>query len=289
MVFKKLKIFLEMIKFEHTVFALPFAYTGALLTEKKIPASHDLLWITMAMVGARTAAMSLNRIIDRHLDARNPRTAGRALPRGLLKTGEVWFYVLVSFLILFYSSYQLDPLAFRLAPAAVLVLLTYSYTKRFTWTCHLVLGFALGMAPLGSWIAITGQFHPAPVLLGAGVLFWVAGFDIIYACDDYEFDLREGLFSIPARFGIKRALYISTAFHAIAPLLFLAAGVLLNLGVLYLAGVVISVGILFYQHILVRPDDLSRAGVAFFNLNGTLSVVLFAFTLLDIFFPLRVF
>lgn len=289
MVFKKLKIFLEMIKFEHTVFALPFAYIGALLTEKKIPASHDLLWIAMAMVGARTAAMSLNRIIDRRLDARNPRTAGRALPRGLLKEGEVWFYVLLSFLILLYSSYQLTPLAFRLAPAAVLVLFAYSYTKRFTWTCHLVLGLVLGMAPLGSWIAITGQFHPAPVLLGAGVLFWVAGFDIIYACDDYEFDLKEGLYSIPARFGIKQALYVSTAFHAIAPLFFLAAGLLLNLGALYLAGVVVSVGILFYQHTMVRPDDLSRAGVAFFNLNGTLSVVMFVFTLLDIFFPLRIY
>ncbi|MDF9406939.1 MAG: 4-hydroxybenzoate octaprenyltransferase [Pelotomaculum sp. PtaB.Bin013] len=289
MVFKKLKIFLEMIKFEHTLFALPFAYIGALLTERRIPAAHDLLWITMAMVGARTAAMSLNRIIDRRLDARNPRTAGRALPRGLLREGEVWFYVLLSFLILLYSSHQLTPLAFRLAPAAVLVLFAYSYTKRFTWTCHLVLGSVLGMAPLGSWIAITGQFHPAPVLLAAGVLFWVAGFDIIYACDDYEFDLKEGLYSIPARFGIKRALYISTAFHTIAPLFFLAAGLLLNLGALYLAGVMVSVGILFYQHTLVRPDDLSRAGVAFFNLNGTLSVVMFVFTLLDVFFPLRIF
>ncbi|MCG9966471.1 putative 4-hydroxybenzoate polyprenyltransferase [Pelotomaculum terephthalicicum JT] len=289
MVFKKLIVFLEMIRFEHTVFALPFAYIGALLTEKKIPAAHDLLWITMAMVGARTAAMSLNRLIDRRLDARNPRTAGRALPRGLLREGEVWFYVLVSFLLLFYSAYQLTPLAFRLAPAAVLVLFTYSYTKRFTWTCHLVLGLVLGMAPLGSWIAITGQFHPAPFLLGAGVLFWVAGFDIIYACDDYEFDLKEGLYSIPARFGIKRALNVSAVFHAIAPLFFLAAGLLLNLGVLYLAGVAVSVGILFYQHTLVRPDDLSRAGVAFFNLNGTLSVVMFVFTLFDIFFPLRIF
>lgn len=289
MVFNKLKIFLEMIKFEHTIFALPFAYVGALLVEKKLPAAHDLLWITLAMVGARTAAMSLNRIIDRRIDARNPRTAGRALPKGLLSVAEVWVYVFISFALLLYSAYQLSPLAFRLFPVAVLVLLTYSYTKRFSWACHLFLGAALGLAPLGSWIAIAGHFDLAPVLLALGVLFWVAGFDIIYACDDYEFDRREGLYSIPARFGIKSALYISAAFHILAPILFLAAGLLLNLGALYLAGLAVAVVILFYQHTLVRPDDLSRAGVAFFNLNGILSMVMFAFTFLDILFPLHLF
>ena len=289
MVFRKLTIFLEMIKFEHTVFALPFAYVGALLTEKRVPAIDDLLWITLAMVGARTAAMSLNRIIDRQIDARNPRTAGRALPKGLLGVTEVWFYVFISFVLLLYSSYHLSPLAFRLFPVAVLVLLTYSYTKRFSWACHLFLGAALGLAPLGSWIAIAGRFDLAPVLLALGVLFWVAGFDIIYACDDYEFDRREGLYSIPARFGIKKALTISTAFHILAPLLFLAAGLILELGTLYLAGVAVASGILFYQHSLVRPDDLSRAGVAFFNLNGMLSVIMFAFTFLDVLYPLHLF
>jgi len=289
MVFKKLKIFLEMIKFEHTIFALPFAYVGALLTEKKLPAAHDLLWITLAMVGARTAAMSLNRIIDRHIDARNPRTAGRALPRGLLSAAEVWVYVFISFLLLMYSSYQLNPLAFRLFPVAVLVLLIYSYTKRFSWACHLFLGAALGLAPLGSWIAIAGRFDLAPALLALGVLFWVAGFDIIYACDDYDFDRREGLYSIPARFGIRKALYISTAFHLVAPLLFLTAGLILNLGIFYLAGLAVAVAILIYQHTLVRPDDLSRAGVAFFNLNGALSMIMFAFTFLDVLYPLYLF
>ncbi|MCL6634275.1 MAG: putative 4-hydroxybenzoate polyprenyltransferase [Peptococcaceae bacterium] len=289
MVFRKVKIFLEMIRFEHTIFALPFAYVGALLTGKKVPAGHDLLWITVAMVGARTAAMSLNRIIDRRIDARNPRTAERALPRGLLGVAEVWVYVFLSFMLLLYASYRLSPLAFRLFPVAVLVLLIYSYTKRFTWTCHLFLGTALGLAPLGSWIAIAGRFDLAPVLLAMGVLFWVAGFDVIYACDDYEFDRREGLYSIPARFGIKKALAISTAFHVLAPLFFLAAGLILDLGLLYLAGVTVAVAILFYQHTLVRPDDLSRAGVAFFNLNGTLSVVMFAFTFLDVLYPLHFF
>lgn len=289
MAFSKLKVFLEMIKFEHTVFALPFAYAGALLAEQKIPTAHDLLWITLAMVGARTAAMSLNRIIDRHIDAKNPRTAGRALPKGLLGVGEVWGYVFISFVILLYSAHRLSPLAFQLSPLAVLALLTYSYTKRFTWACHLVLGAVLGMAPLGSWIAITGYFHLAPILLALGVLFWVAGFDIIYACDDYDFDLKEGLYSIPAKFGIKWALNISTLFHVVAALFFLATGLLLKLGFLYLVGLSIAVVILFYQHALVRPDDLSRAGIAFFNLNGVLSVVMFAFIFLDLVYPLRVF
>lgn len=289
MAFRKLKVFLEMIKFEHTIFALPFAYVGALLTDKKLPVMHDIFWITLAMIGARTAAMSLNRVIDRHIDAKNPRTAGRALPVGLLGVTEVWVYIFISFAVLLYSSYQLSQLAFRLFPVAVLVLLIYSYTKRFSWTCHLFLGAALGLAPLGSWIAITGQFDLAPVLLALGVMFWVAGFDIIYACDDYDFDRREGLYSIPARFGIKNALYISTALHIIAPLFFLAAGLILNLGVFYLAGVAVAVVILFYQHTLVRPDDLSKAGVAFFNLNGILSVVMFAFTFLDVIYPLHLF
>jgi 4-hydroxybenzoate polyprenyltransferase len=289
MAFKKIKIFLEMIKFEHTLFALPFAYAGALLTEKRIPAAHDLLWITLAMVGARTAAMSLNRLIDRRIDAKNPRTAGRALPKGRISGSEVFAYTVLSFILLMYSAYQLSPLAFRLFPVAVAVLIFYSYTKRFSWLCHLFLGAALGLAPLGSWIAIAGRFDWAPALLGLGVLFWVAGFDIIYACDDYDFDRREGLYSIPARFGIKKALVLSTTFHIVAPALFLTVGLMLKLGALYFAGVAVAVGLLFYQHTLIRPEDLSRAGIAFFNLNGLLSVFMFAFTFLDIVFPLRFF
>jgi 4-hydroxybenzoate polyprenyltransferase len=289
MALAKVAAFMEMIKFEHTIFALPFAYMGALLVDKSIPAGKDILWITLAMVGARTAAMSLNRIIDRRIDAKNPRTASRALPRGLLSVWEVWIYVALSFALLLVSASQLSVLAYRLFPIAVAVLVLYSYTKRFTWTCHLFLGLALGLAPLGAWIAIAGSFDPVPLLLCAGVLLWVAGFDIIYACDDYHFDRSEGIYSIPARFGIKKALIISSAVHVTAPLLFLAVGVLLDLGVFYLLGLVVSVGLLMYQHALVRPGDLSRAGVAFFNLNGALSVLMFVFTVLDIFFPIRVF
>jgi 4-hydroxybenzoate polyprenyltransferase len=287
MAFSRIKTFLEMIKFEHTIFALPFAYVGAMLAEKKIPAVHDIIWITLAMVGARTAAMSLNRIIDRHIDARNPRTAGRALPKGLLSVVEVWAYVILSLALLFFSAYKLSPLAFRLFPLAVLMLLIYSYTKRFSWTCHLFLGATLGLAPLGSWVAITGRIDLAPVVLALGVLFWVAGFDIIYACDDYEFDRREGIYSIPARFGIRKALVVSMLFHIVAPVLILASGLFLSLGIFYFVGVLAAVVILFYQHTLVRPDDLSRAGVAFFNLNGILSVVVFVFTFLDILYPIH--
>ena len=282
MAFKKIKLFLEMIRVEHTLFALPFAFTGALLVDKKIPSGHDLLWITLAMVGARTAAMSLNRIIDLHIDAKNPRTASRALPRGILSVAEVWVYVIISFALLFVSAYNLSPLALRLFPVAVAVLVLYPYTKRFTWACHLILGLALGLAPLGAWIAISGRFDPAPLILCAGVTFWVAGFDIIYACDDYDFDRAEGIYSIPARFGIKSALQVSTAFHVLALVLLTSVAPLLHLGLLYYAGMAMVAALLFYQHHLVRPDDLSKSGLAFFNLNAGLSAATFIFTLLDV-------
>lgn len=285
----KTRIFLEMIKFEHTIFALPFAYIGALLVEKQVPNANSLLWITLAMVGARTAAMSLNRLIDRHIDALNPRTASRALPRGLISVKEVWLAIILSFTLLLVAAYQLSPLAFKLFPVAVAILSFYPYTKRFTWTCHLFLGLALGLAPTGAWIAIANRFDLAPILLGLGVLFWVAGFDIIYACSDYEFDRSYGLHSIPARFGLARALSISAFFHLLAAVFFGAVAVVLKLGLFYLIGLIIAAFLLFKQHTLVSPQDLSRAEVAFFNLNGTLSVIMFIFTLLDILFPLQVF
>lgn len=285
----KLVIFLQMIRFEHTIFALPFAYVGALLVGKGIPAVQSIIWITLAMVGARTAAMSLNRLIDRHIDSRNPRTAGRALPQRLLSVSQVYLFVALSLALLLLATYQLSPLALKLFPVAVAVLVLYSYTKRFTWACHLILGLALGLAPLGAWIAIAGEFHPAPVLLALGVMLWVAGFDIIYACDDYKFDRTEGLHSIPARFGIAGALKISTMMHLLAPVFFLATGWVLQLGIFYLTGVLLAVVILLYQHTLVSPGDLSKAGIAFFNLNGSLSVTVFLFTLLDVLIPLRLF
>jgi 4-hydroxybenzoate polyprenyltransferase len=288
MVFRRIRIFLEMIKFEHSVFALPFAYIGALLVERKVPSAHHLIWITVAMVGARTAAMSLNRIIDREIDAANPRTANRALPRGLLSVTEVWVYVFVSFGLLLVAAAQLSPLALRLFPVAVVVLFVYSYTKRFTWLCHLFLGLALGLAPLGSWIAIADRIDLAPALLAAGVTFWVAGFDVIYACHDYDFDRRAGLYSIPARFGLRRALALSSFFHVLAVAFFLLVWWYMGLGVFYLAGVAVAAGILWYEHRLVSPGDLSRADTAFFSMNGLLSATMLVFTLLDVSFPLPV-
>ncbi|MEW6424807.1 MAG: UbiA-like polyprenyltransferase [Bacillota bacterium] len=286
--FRKLKIFLEMIKFEHTIFALPFAYVGAILVQKEIPSGHDLFWITLAMVGARTAAMSLNRIIDLPIDSLNPRTAGRALPRGLLSVKEVWICVILSFALLLISAARLSPLALALSPGAVAVLSFYSYTKRFSWTCHLFLGLALSLAPVGAWIAIANRIDPAPLLLGAGVVFWVAGFDIIYACADYDFDRRYGIYSIPACFGIKTALAIAAAFHLTAAVLFVSVAFFLKLGLFYFVGILVVMFLLFKQHTLVSPNDLSRAGVAFFNLNGALSITVFIFTLLDVLFPVNV-
>ena len=282
MVFKKLKIFFEMIKIEHTLFALPFAYIGALLVAQKVPSAHDLGWITLAMAGARTAAMSLNRIIDRHIDARNPRTAGRAIPRGMLSVVEVWGYALVSLGLLLVSAYNLSPLAFKLFPVALAVLFIYPYTKRFTWLCHLVLGLALGLAPLGAWVAIAGSFDLAPLMLAAGVMFWVAGFDIIYACDDFDFDRSEGVHSIPTRFGIRPGLMISSAFHTAAIGLFVGVGLAVQLGMLYYTGMFLAAALLFYQHRVISPEDLSRSGMAFFNLNAGLSISTFIFTLADI-------
>ncbi|GAW91885.1 UbiA-like polyprenyltransferase [Calderihabitans maritimus] len=280
--FKKVRIFLEMIKFEHTIFALPFAFLGAFLAAEGFPTAYQMFWITMAMVGARTAAMSLNRLIDRHIDALNPRTANRALPRGLLSVTEVWIYTILSFLLLYVAASRLNPLCVKLMPIAVFVLVIYSYTKRWTWACHLVLGIALGLAPLGSWVAITGRVELPGLLLGLAVATWVAGFDIIYACQDFDFDRKYGIHSIPARFGLRRALQISGLLHVAAPLFLVAVGVYAKTGLFYWLGVAAASLILIYEHRLVTPTDLSKIDVAFLNMNGYLSTLMFLFTFLDI-------
>ncbi|KYH31049.1 UbiA-like polyprenyltransferase [Neomoorella mulderi] len=277
---RKLKIFLEMIKFEHTIFALPFAYLGAFLAAGGRPALAQLSWITLAMIGARTAAMSLNRLIDRHIDALNPRTAGRALPRGLLSAAEVWLYTVLSFGLLFYAAMQLNRLCVQLLPIAVFVLVIYSYTKRWTWACHLVLGLADALAPVGAWVAVRAAIDLPAVVLGLGMGSWVAGFDIIYACQDYDFDRRYGIHSIPARFGKARALIIARYLHALAILMLALVGLLLHLGLIYFLGVLLAAVILIYEHRLVSPEDLSRLNLAFLNLNGYLSVLMFVFTFL---------
>ncbi len=279
---KKIKIFLDMIKFEHTVFALPFAYLGAFLAAGGLPEVSDIFWITAAMIGARTAAMSLNRIIDRKYDGHNPRTSERALPQGKLSVKEVWLYVLASFILLYVSASMLDPLCVKLMPIAVFILIFYHYTKRWSWLCHLVLGAADGLAPLGGWIAITGSVDLPGILLGLAVAMWVAGFDLIYSCQDADFDRFYGLHSIPAKFGIKASFNISLILHALALGFLIYTGVFLDMGFLYWTGIFLASVILYCEHRLVTPHDFSRLGFAFLNMNGYLSIIVFLFTLLEL-------
>jgi 4-hydroxybenzoate polyprenyltransferase len=283
---RKLRIILEMIKFEHTVFALPFAFLGAILgslaSEGQMPSWSEIGWVTLAMFGARSAAMSLNRLIDSAIDRANPRTSNRALPAGLLKSAEVVLFIVVSFGLLFFATFNLEPIAMKLMPIAVFFLVLYSYTKRFTWLCHIVLGLTIGLSPLGGWVAVTGEFSAAAWLLYGTVALWIAGFDIIYATQDYEYDRNAGLHSIPARFGISKALWIARGMHVVTAIGFVLLFVSTQLGWLYLFGAVLSVSLLFYQHYMVRPHDLSRVQTAFFGMNGTLSVVLFAFAFADL-------
>ncbi|PZD93529.1 4-hydroxybenzoate octaprenyltransferase [Paenibacillus sambharensis] len=283
---RKVKIFMEMIKFEHTLFALPFAFVGAILgavmEQDRLPGWGEIGWVIVAMVGARSAAMGLNRLIDRAIDARNPRTEQRAIPAGLLRSNEVLIFIAVSFLLLFAASFRLDPLAVKLLPVAIFMLVFYSYTKRFTWLCHLFLGFTIALAPLGGWVAVTGTAGWSAYLLYISVAFWTAGFDIVYACQDYEFDRKEGLHSIPSRFGIKRSLWLARLFHLVPAAGFLALFWMTELSWGYLIGTLAAIGLLFYQHVIIKPQDLSRVNLSFFTMNGTLSVVLFAFTLFDL-------
>lgn len=274
-----LLVFLEMIKVEHTLFALPFAYTGAYLAGNGRLSLLQLLWITLAMISARTAGMCLNRLIDQDLDAVNPRTQNRALPQKLLKKSAVWVVVGISISLLVGAAALLNPLCLRLSPLAVLLLLLYSYLKRFTWLCHLGLGLVLACAPVGGWLAVAGSFSWIPIVLGGAVLFWLAGFDILYACQDYEFDRQIGLFSIPRRFGISSALWISSWFHGIAFFLFALTGILADLSWPYGIGLMLVAGLLVYEHTVVTPNNLSRVNQAFFQANALISVILLIATL----------
>ena len=267
---------LEMIKFEHTLFALPFAFMGAILAANGLPTWRQVLWITVAMVGARSAAMTFNRIIDRDIDAKNPRTAGRELPSGKLSVGFAWIFLYVSIGLFLLASYSLNWLTFALSPVALIVVLGYSYAKRFTVFAHLLLGLALAIAPSAAWIAVRGSLDDElPILLSLLVLMWTAGFDVMYACQDFEFDRKSGLHSIPARFGIANSLWIARLFHLQAFIVLVILYLVSGLGWLALAGVA-AVGILLlYQHTLVRSNDLSRMNAAFFTTNAFVSVILF--------------
>ena len=278
----RIRLFLEMVKFSHTVFALPFALTGAILAARGIPDGRTLFWILVAMVGARSGAMGMNRYADRDLDALNPRTKERALPRGLIHPGQVLALVGISFALLLLAAYNLNPLCLALAPLAILVLAGYSYTKRFTTLSHLILGLCLALAPVGAWIAVAGRLEFAPLLLGGAVLTWVAGFDVLYALADVTFDRAQGLFSIPARLGEQGGLAVSLLLHALTPLLLAAVGVLLGLGAWYYAGVLFVLVLLAVEHVIIRRYGVSRLEFAFFNVNGILSVGIFLFTLADV-------
>lgn len=284
MVMAKTRNLLEMIKFSHTVFAFPFALTGAVLASLANgapPSISQIAWICLAMVGARSGAMGLNRIIDARIDADNPRTAGRHLPAGTVGRAEAWGLVLASFALLLLAAWMLNPLCFYLAPVALFFLVLYSYCKRFTALAHLVLGLCLAAAPVGAWIALRGDLQWPIVVLGLAVLFWVAGFDIFYALQDLEFDRAHGLFSIPSRLGAGPSVQLARLFHLLMLGLLLLLPLGTELGGLYLLGVAAVAAMLWYEHRLVKPDDLSKLDAAFFNMNGYISVTIFAFTLAD--------
>jgi 4-hydroxybenzoate polyprenyltransferase len=272
---QKLNITLQMIKFEHTLFALPFAFLGAVLAANGLPTVWQIVWITVAMIGARSAALSFNRIIDRRFDAENPRTANRELPSGKLSVNFAWAFFIVSVALFLLAAYSLNWLTFALSPVALISILGYSYAKRFTAWAHLILGWALAISPTAAWIAVRGSLaSEVPLLLSLLVMMWTAGFDILYACQDFEFDKKAGLRSIPARFGIKNSLTIARIFHAQAFIVLFLLYLVTSLGWLALIGVISVGALLIYQHTLVKANDLSRMNAAFFTTNAMVSVIL---------------
>ena len=279
---RRIGIMLEMIKFEHTVFALPFALSSALVAANGMPGWRTLGWILVAMVGARSAAMAFNRIADARLDALNPRTAGRALPKGLVSVGAAWVFTIMAASVFVLAAHMLNQLAFALSPVALAAVLGYSYSKRFTNLSHLWLGLCLGIAPVGAWVAVRGEIGFPSMALSAAVILWTAGFDIIYSLQDVEFDRKMGLFSLPASFGPARALFASRLFHAVAVTLLAWFGALCGLGAIYYAGVAFAGVSLAYEQSLVSPSDFSRVNTAFFTMNGCVSIAILAFVAADI-------
>lgn len=280
--FARVRTTLEMIKFEHSIFALPFALTGAMLAARGWPTGRQLFWLIVAMVGARSAAMAFNRIADVKIDAANPRTRTRALPAGQLSPGFATGFTAVSAALLGLAAFELNPLAFKLSPIALAILLLYSYTKRFTWLSHLILGICLGMAPVAAWIALRGDVDAGVMVLGASVALWVAGFDIIYSLQDVEFDRTAGLHSLPRHFGIAASLYASAGLHVVMLGLLILTARLENLGWLAGAGLLAVAVLLTYEHLLVKPNDLSRVNAAFFTINGYISLLFFVTWAADI-------
>jgi len=273
--------FASLVKIEHTVFVLPFAYVGAFLAVDGVPSAHDLVWVTVAMVGARSLAMALNRLIDLGIDARNPRTAGRELPAGLLRPWHVVLFCLASLGLFLAAVYQLDPVVLYLWPIPVVGFVVYPYLKRYTWLCHLWLGVLVGLAPMAAWVAITGELPWEAWMVGAAVATWVAGFDLLYSLLDAEVDRAQGLHSAAVRFGERGVFLGARVLHAATVGLLVAAGLGLPVGPYYWLGVAAVAGLLAYEHTLVRPGDLRRLNAAFFTVNGVISVTFFCFVLAD--------
>lgn len=280
--FKKVALYLSMIKFSHSIFALPFALTSTILASNGLPPLRETILIVLAMVSARSLAMGLNRLIDKDIDALNPRTSKRELPAGKIKVVEVVVFIIVSLILFILSAYMLNELCLKLAPVALIFIFLYSYTKRFTWLCHIVLGICISAAPVGAWIAIKGTFNWEILPLSISVVFWLAGFDILYALQDIDFDKRYGLYSIPNRFGISKSLWISRIFHLITFLMLVLTGIVFNLSVVYWIGMMVVFLLFVYEHSLVKKDDLSKLNLAFFNMNGYISVIVFLSTSLSL-------
>lgn len=283
-VFEKITTLLEMIKFSHTIFAFPFALMGvvlASLASGKAPGIGQVFWICLAMVGARTAAMGLNRLIDVNIDAKNPRTAERHIPAGKVSILEASLFVLVALVIFFFAAWMLNPLCLKLAPVVVGFFVLYAYCKRFTHLAHVVLGLCLAAAPIGAWVALRGDLGWSVISLGIAVLFWVSGFDVFYALQDYDYDVEHGLHSVPSKLGKEKSFLVVRIFHGLMLIFLLLVLPGSGLGWIYFSGVMVVAGLLVYEHLLVKPDDLSRLDAAFFNMNGYISVMIFVFTLVD--------
>lgn len=279
--FNKIRLYLGMIKFSHSIFALPFAFTAALMAAGGMPSLRQVLWIVVAMVGARSGAMGLNRVIDMEIDASNPRTQSRELPAGKISRASAIVFSILSLGLMVLAAGMLNPLCLKLSPVAIAVLVLYSYAKRFTWGAHFILGVALALAPLGAWVAVRGALDLQILPITLAVLLWLPGFDILYALQDMEFDRKSGLFSIPARFGVRATLYMARLLHLVSWSFLVINGIVFHLGPAYFVGMAVVAGLFIYEHSLVREDDLSRLDMAFFNMNGYISVTVFVFTCLD--------
>ncbi len=282
--FRKLKIILETIKFSHTIFALPFAFIGAILAERGVPSGYKILWILIAMVGARSGAMATNRLFDYKFDKENPRTKNWPLIKGEITFGFLIIFTIISYGLFVFAAYMLNHLCFILSFPVIFILTFYSLTKRFTEFSHLFLGFAISLAPVGAWIAVKGSLNWQPFLISIAVMFWIAGFDIFYALQDMEFDKKVGLHSIPAKYGIKKSLFIAKIFHTIMFICLIYMIPVFKLGIIFTTGVIITGLFLVYEHSLVKEDDLSKINKAFFTANGYISITLFIATLIDIIF-----